>query len=136
MVLLGSIIISAIGTQAGMGKQPILQPPTERTNLPSLEIGAITGSRGVSTVIKNNGSANAYNITWEIYITGGIFNLIYKSYGGLIPTIATGDEETITSGRCIGFGNIDISISASCDEVPVPVEKKVSGKIFLIWIKI
>jgi hypothetical protein len=109
---------------------------TTENNLPSLEIGAITGSKGVSAVIQNNGIADASNVTWEIYITGGIFKLIYKSYSGLLSNIGAGDDVTITSGRCIGLGKIDITVSASCDQVPVPIEKKVSGTIFLIWIKV
>jgi hypothetical protein len=114
---------------------PVWSFTTEK-NFPSLEIGDIIGSKGVSAVIQNNGNADASNVTWEIYITGGIFRLIYKSYGGLLSNIGAGDEETVTSGRFIGLGKIDITVSASCDEVPIPIEKKVSGTIFLIWIKV
>jgi hypothetical protein len=114
---------------------PIWSFTTEKA-LPSIEIGAITGSIGVSAVIKNNGNADAHNVTWEIYITGGIFKLIYKSYGGLLPSIGSSSEETVTSRRFIGFGKIEITVSASCEEVPIPVEKKVSGSIFLIWVKV
>jgi hypothetical protein len=109
---------------------------TTEKNLPSLEIGDITGSKGVSAVIQNNGNTDASNVTWEIYITGGIFKLIYKSYGGLLSKIGADDEATITSRLFIGLGKIQITISASCDEVPIPIEKKVSGTIFLIWIKV
>lgn len=109
---------------------------TTENDLPSLEIGAITGSKGVSAVIQNNGTTNANNITWEIYITGGIFKLIYKSYGGLLPTIGAGEEQTISSELFLGLGKIEITVSVSCDEVPIPIEKKVSGTIFLIWIKV
>jgi hypothetical protein len=114
---------------------PIWSFTTEK-DLPTIEIGAITGSKGVSVVIQNNGDADATNVTWEIYITGGIFKLIYKSYGGLLTTIASSSEETVTSGRFIGFGKIQITVSASCEEVPIPVEKKVSGSIFFVWIKV
>ena len=114
---------------------PIWSFTTEK-NLPSLEIGTITSPKGVSAVIQNNGNANASNVTWEIYIAGGIFKHIHKSYGGLLPTIAIGDNETVTSGRFIGFGKIEITVSASCEEVPIPIEKKITGKIFFIWIKI
>ena len=114
---------------------PVWSFTTEK-DLPLIEIGAITGGKGVSAVIQNNGNADASNVTWEIYITGGIFKLIYKSYGGLLPNIDAGNEETVTSGRCLGFGKIEITVSASCEEVPIPIEKKVTGSIFLIWIKV
>jgi hypothetical protein len=114
---------------------PVWSFTTEK-ELPLIEIGAITGSKGLSAVIQNNGNADANNVTWEIYITGGIFKLIYKSYGGLLPIIAAGSQTTVNSKRFIGFGKIDITVSASCEEVPIPVEKKVSGRIFLLWITI
>jgi len=114
---------------------PVWSFTTEK-ELPVLEIGAITGSKVVSVEIQNKGNADASDVTWEIYITGGIFKLIYKSYGGLLPIIAAGNQTTVNSKRFIGFGKIDITVSASCEEVPIPVEKKVSGSIFLLWITI
>jgi hypothetical protein len=114
---------------------PVWSFTTEK-ELPVLEIGAITGSKVVSVEVQNTGNADASDVTWEIYITGGVFKLIYKSYGGLLPSIAAGDQTTVNSKRFIGFGKIDITVSASCEEVPIPVEKKVSGSIFLIWITI
>ena len=109
---------------------------TTENELPVLEIGAITGSAGISAVIQNTGNAHASNVTWEIYITGGILRLIYKSYGGLLSTIEAGGEATVTSKLFIGLGKIEITVSASCDEVPIPIEKKVNGSIFLIWVKV
>jgi hypothetical protein len=109
---------------------------TTEQNVPSLEIGIITTKTVVSAVIYNNGTTGASNVAWEILITGGIFNLIHKSYSGNIPIFGIGNDTTITSGRCVGFGKINIIISATCDEVPVPVEKQVGGKIFLFWIRI
>ena len=109
---------------------------TTEQELPVIQIGEITGSKGVSAVIQNKGNAIAHNVTWEIYITGGILKLIYKSYGGLIPSIEENNEATVHSKLFFGLGKIDITVSASCDEVPIPIEKKVSGTLFLIWVKV
>ncbi len=128
-------MIRATDSYGAITDGPLWSFTTEK-DLPLIEIGNITGSKGIAAVIQNNGNTDAHDVTWEIYITGGIFKLIYKSYGGLVPTIAAGSAETVTSKLFIGLGKIQITVSASCNEVPIPIEKKVSGSIFLIWVKV
>ncbi len=109
---------------------------TTQKDLPALEIGTITSSTIISAVIKNNGTGTATNITWGIYITGGIFKLLRKSFGGLIQSIAPNGEATVNSKLFIGFGKIQIKVFASCDQVQIPIEKIISGSIFFLWIKV
>jgi hypothetical protein len=104
---------------------PVWSFTTEK-DLPVIEIGAITGSKGVSAVIQNNGNAKANNVTWEIYVTGGIFKLIYKSY------VVYSISKKVTKRHFKNIHRIrkiEITVSASCEEVPIPIEKKVSGSI-------
>ncbi len=109
---------------------------TTQNSLPSLEVGTITGSTIVSAVIKNNGTDTATNITWGIYISGGLFGFMRKSFGGLISSIGPGGDATVTSKLFIGFGKIKINVFASCDQIQTPIGKTVYGSMFLIWIKI
>jgi C1A family cysteine protease len=106
------------------------------TPAPNLKITGITGKRGISGIIENTGTANATNIIWNITITGGILRLINKTVTGTILTLPKGNESTITSGLFFGFGKINITITAMCNEVLTPKEKNVNGKMFLIWVKI
>ena len=106
-------------------------PPT-----PVLNITNITGSKGISAVIQNTGTAAANNLTWTITITGGIFHLIHKTITGTMATLPEGNWTIITSGLFFGLGNINITLSVTCNELQTPVVKTINGKILLIWVKI
>jgi hypothetical protein len=135
-ILLTSVLTTQINVAKSLrNQQPIEQ--TDTTGSPILEVGTITASTLISAVLFNNGTDVATNVTWGIYVSGGMMNFIHKSYGGLITSINASGQETVTSkGVCIGFGKITIKVFASCDQVITPIEKKVTGSIFLIWMKI
>jgi hypothetical protein len=109
---------------------------TTQNELPALEIGSITGSTIVTAIIHNNGSGRATNVTWGIYISGGLFGFLRKSFGGLIPSIEPGDNATVTSKIFLGFGKIKVNVFASCDQVQTPIGRTVYGTMFFIWLKI
>ena len=128
-------MIHATDTFGASTDGPIWSFTTQDT-LPALEIGTITGTTIVTAIIKNNGTGIATNITWGIYITGGLFGLMRKSFGGIISSIDPGSEASVTSKLFIGFGKIKVNVFASCDQIMTPIGKTVYGTMFLIWIRI
>jgi len=107
---------------------------TNVPQLPSLQIGAITGSKGtVSAVIENNGAGDATDVTWTIAMTGGLL-LKGKSTPGSIPSILAGASGTATSDKVLGIGKVAITVSASCTENTTVVTGTASGFVFLFWI--
>ncbi len=81
---------------------------------PDLEIKEISGGIGVSAVIENVGDLAATNVEWTITLDGTVFLGGEKS--DTIPSLGVGDTATIKSGFPLGFGGIEISITATCDE--------------------
>ena len=70
---------------------------------PVIEIGKIYGGIGISAIVKNNGTADAYNISWSIDVEGYFVGMgKYKS--GTIPYIPAGDEVKIKNPLIFGFG--------------------------------
>ncbi len=86
----------------------------------------IKGGLGVNVNIKNNGDVKAANITWEIYIEGGILQRINKTVNGTID-IPVGESGTVRTGLFFGFGPIAITVKAA-DE-----EKIAEGTQFIIF---
>jgi hypothetical protein len=135
-ILLTLVIPTQIHDARPLNIQPFIEQ-SDTAESPILEVGTITASTLVTAVIINNGTTAATNVTWGIYVTGGLMNFIHKSSSGLITNIDTGSQETVTSkGVIIGFGKISIKVFASCYQVQIPIEKKISGSIFFIWMKI
>jgi len=75
----------------------------------------IKGGLGVKAVIKNNGTINLTNVSWEIQVTGGILGLINKTVNGIID-IPAGDTVTVKTGLLLGFGSLSIIAKVADEE--------------------
>ena len=80
-----------------------------------LAIQNIKGPIGVNAEVKNIGEIAASNLEYTMTVTGGILERVNVSVSDSIATIAAGAEEAISSGIFVGFGSIDIVITASAD---------------------
>jgi outer membrane protein assembly factor BamB len=103
--------------------------------LPELSVESVSGGIGITAVIKNNGTAPATNITWEVTVTGGYANFIHKTVQGSIPTLYTGKKTTIKTGLFFGLGPINVGITATCDELSAPLSKNVRCFVIFFWVK-
>ena len=111
----------------------------------TLEITDVRGGiGGVTADIKNIGIVTADNFFITISVTGGILNKIYilkecGGCGGCGTTIAAGDiksESTLESDFIIGFGKIDIIVTAEADNadlVSIETNGFVLGPLVLIF---
>ena len=95
---------------------------------PELVIGEIKGGfLQVSMEIKNVGTVSASHILWSIAVQGGILKKINVSASGMIPTLAAGATETVSTNKTIlGLGKIDIRVTLSADYV-TPMEKQATA---------
>jgi hypothetical protein len=75
----------------------------------------IKGGLGVSAVIKNNGTTDVTNLSWNIQLGGGII-LVGKTKGGTIETLAAGEEQTVRD-FVVGLGKLTITVTAGDTEV-------------------
>ncbi len=111
----------------------------------SLEITDIRGGfGGVSADIKNTGSVTAENFFITISVKGGLLNNIdiLQECGGCgdcETTIAVGEiksESTLESGSIMGFGQIDIVVTAEADNadlVSIETNGFVLGPLVLVF---
>jgi len=98
---------------------------TKEGETPNLKID-IAGGLGVNAVIKNNGTANANGVEWEIHVEGGILGLLNKTVNGTID-IPMGEARTVSTGLLFGLGPIAITAKVA-DE-----EKTAEGMQFIIF---
>jgi hypothetical protein len=110
----------------------------------TLEIADVHGGiGGVTADIKNIGGVTANNFLITISVNGGIFNKIdilkeCGGCGGCGTTIAVGEiksESTLESDFIIGFGKIDIIVTAEADNadlVSIQTNGFVIGPLILI----
>ena len=100
--------------------------------VPVLTINNIAGGIGVSAEIENVGDAEATNVEWEITLDGTVF--LGGSKSGTISSIPVGESATISSGFPLGFGDIDIQISANCAE-GASASSSASAKLLLFFVQ-
>jgi hypothetical protein len=67
----------------------------------------------VGGVIGNIGDTAAYNISYQMTITGGLIDGIHKSYEGFAEEIQPGNGISVLANNVFGFGPVDIVITAS-----------------------
>jgi|GEM_PF-4332004 len=96
-------------------ESPLSDPLNVTIKGPALSIGKIVGGIGVSTVVKNNGTAEATKVSWDITLDGTLI-FIGKSSGGVETSIAEGTQTSIKTGFVFGIGKTTIKVSATCDE--------------------
>jgi hypothetical protein len=100
-----------------------------QASFPIIEISSISGGIGVNALIKNTGTGDADDLTYNIVATGGILGLINSEDSGII-SIPAGEETTITLQTIIGLGPITISVTAGLASL------EVEGTQLLIYTKI
>jgi len=98
---------------------------------PRLYVRAVFGGLfKVNAKIKNTGSIDATNVGWTISLSGNVFK--GKETTGTIPTIAAGEEKTVTSGFILGIGptivTVDAAISKSSNV------RKQEGTMYLLFV--
>ena len=73
----------------------------------------------MSFIIRNIGDADAYNVTWEMYLTSWLLILSSKSKTGIIEMIPVGSEEIIVGNEqsvfLFGFGPLNLVVTASAE---------------------
>jgi len=101
---------------------------------PYLDIGLITGGLfRINVEIKNIGSTNTTNVTWNISVEGGTLFLGRKTHG-TIPSIQPDTKTKIQSDVLVGFGTIQVTVTV---EIPEEMNARTqSGKILLFLIHI
>jgi hypothetical protein len=81
---------------------------------PYLDIGKIEGGfTKIRTVITNIGSLEAYNVTCNVSIIGGMLRMIKVLAKETFGTLGVQEEKTVTASKIFGFGKIDITVTAS-----------------------
>ena len=83
---------------------------------PSLTVASITGGLGIDVLMQNTGSIPVTNITWNITVTGGLFNLINYETKNTTPHLAVGDSIHVKTPPILGFGTMLITFQADCAE--------------------
>lgn len=63
-------------------------------------------------LIKNLGSANAYDVETSAQVTGGILNRINASFSTSIPELSPDESLLLTVGPVFGFGPVTIKVLA------------------------
>ena len=104
-----------------------------------LEIGNITGGKGVTVAIKNIGDGDATNVKWNITIDGGLI-IIPRTDSGNLGTLSPSQSANVTFGPMgIGLGIITpmpkITVTATCDEGSF-AEKSADARIILFFVLI
>jgi|GEM_PF-880455 len=93
---------------------------------PNIVIESITGGKGVTVKVTNNGTANASMVPWSIDLTGG-FLLKGKTLSGTIPALNINQEKTLSS-KVFGIGKVTITATVG-DKT-----KTATGFVFLIFV--
>jgi PKD repeat protein len=105
----------------------------------SLEIGNITGGKGVMFAIKNIGNGDATDVEYDITIDGGLI-IIPRTDSGNLGTLSPGQSANLTFGpKGIGLGIITpmpkITVTTTCAEGS-SAEKSTEARIILLFVLI
>lgn len=87
----------------------------EGEGLAELSIANIKGPIGIKADVQNIGETDANNVEWTIKVTGGLLKMVNVSEMGTEATLASGGVLPIGVGMFIGFGKINIAITAKAD---------------------
>jgi subtilisin family serine protease len=85
------------------------------TALQIIEGAKIKGGLGVNMMLKNNGTTNITNISWQIHVQGGILGRINKTVNGTID-IPAGESKTVGTGMLFGLGALSITAKVAYEE--------------------
>ena len=85
-----------------------------KSGIPDLSID-ISGGLGVKVTITNNGDNDTQNLDVEIYVRGGIFQLINKSVVYTID-LPTGESKTLSAGLFLGLGKVFVTATTNYKE--------------------
>lgn len=97
---------------------------------PLLDMGLISGGLfRVNAVIKNSGTTDTSNVEWNIILNGGSI-LLGKESNGEIPSIPAGGQTTIHSDLIVGFGKIEVTVTA---EIPEGSDTRQQGGTVLLF---
>ena len=98
-----------------------------------LKIGEIVGGLlGVTAVINNTGTHEATGVVGSMIVEGGTM-FIGQEISENIGTIDPGNYSGVYNIPMLGFGSIEITITAKCNEVG-QVKKTITGFIILIYV--
>ncbi len=78
--------------------------------------------------INNDGASDLTNVSWDIDVVGGIFDIINKHAEGDIPTLQAGKSKTVRAFPVIGLGNVEIEVSVSMPG-QTPIKKNLNGLV-------
>jgi len=75
----------------------------------------IQGGLGIKANIKNNGTADLTNVTWQIHVQGGILGRINKTVNGTID-IPAGVSKKVGTGILFGLGPLAITANVADEQ--------------------
>jgi len=114
-----------VWTDERNGNYDIYFAPFEGGSFPEVVIESVTGGIGITATIKNIGDAPAENFAWSIVSDGLVFLGGEKSGEA---TLAPGDSMDIKTGFMLGFGDIEVTVTADL------ATEKVNAKLLLFFV--
>ncbi|MFW6119868.1 MAG: hypothetical protein ACOC80_03075 [Petrotogales bacterium] len=97
-----------------------------------LEIGEICGGLlGITSILKNNGTTNATNVSYSIVLNGEII-FIGQNVSEKIGTLEPNGTAGMYDIPLIGFGPVEIKVTANANETD-KVTKKAKGFVLLVY---
>ncbi|UCD13445.1 MAG: hypothetical protein JSW60_07790, partial [Thermoplasmatales archaeon] len=100
---------------------------------PDLQIGRIAGGLlKITTQINNTGANNATNVVASFVLEGGLI-LVGRNVSKNLGTIVPGGTADVHAGPVLGFGFVDINVTASANSIE-KVSKTAKGLILLFFV--
>jgi len=99
-----------------------------------LEVNISSTIYGPKFIIRNIGDYTAWDVTWNVTITGGILGLLHKTVIGTIPELGPGNETVVTLGSVVGLGPITLTVRVSAANVREIGTTLQAILIFIFWI--